>query len=92
MFRYIMFNVPIHANATFEFVSKLFAESRFLSLLYVYFLYPMSAVSFCASTYMTLALTVERFIAVCKPHQYRTISQVRHQNIAIPSRTDCKGC
>ena len=83
MFRYIMFNVPIHANATFEFVSKLFAESRFLSLLYVYFLYPMSAVSFCASTYMTLALTVERFIAVCKPHQYRTISQVRQQNIAI---------
>ena len=37
----------------------------------------MSAVAFCASTYMTLAVTVERYIAVCRPHQYRTISQVR---------------
>jgi hypothetical protein len=44
---------------------------------YVYILYPMSAVAFCASTYMTLAVTVERYIAVCRPHQYRTISQVQ---------------
>ena len=36
----------------------------------------MSAVAFCASTYMTLAVTIERYIAVCRPHQYRTISQV----------------
>ena len=42
--------------------------------LYVYVLYPMSAVAFCASIYMTLAVTVERYIAVCRPHQYRTIS------------------
>ena len=71
-----MFNVPIHANATFDFVNHWFAESKFLSQLYVYILYPMSAVSFCASTYMTLAITVERFIAVCRPHQYRYLSQV----------------
>ena len=38
---------------------------------YVYLLYPMSAVSFCASIYMTLAVTVERYIAVCRPHQFR---------------------
>ena len=41
------------------------------SLLYVYFLYPMSAVSLCASIYMTLAITVERYLAVCKPILYR---------------------
>ena len=43
---------------------------------YVYVLYPMSAVAFCASIYMTLAVTVERYIAVCKPHQYRAITTV----------------
>jgi hypothetical protein len=52
-------------------------EPYFLWQVYVYILYPMSAVAFCASTYMTLAVTVERYIAVCRPHQYRTISQVR---------------
>ena len=55
----------------------MFSESRFLSQVYVNLLYPMSAVSFCYSTYMTLAITVERFIAVCRPHQFRNISQVR---------------
>ena len=80
---FIIFNVPIHANATFEFVSHWFTESTFLSHVYVNILYPMSAVSFCASTYMTLAITVERFIAVCRPHQYRNISQVTTQNIPL---------
>ena len=76
LFRYIIFNVPVHANATLTIVNHWFSVSKFLSQVYVYVLYPMSAVSFCASTYMTLAITVERFIAVCRPHHYRSISQV----------------
>ena len=66
-----MTNVPVHANATLPVVRDLVSVSTFLSELYVYLLYPMSAVSFCASIYMTLAVTVERYIAVCRPHQYR---------------------
>ena len=73
--RYIVTNVPVHTNATLSTVSSWFSSSTLLSELYVYILYPMSAVSFCASIYMTLAVTVERYIAVCRPHQYRTISQ-----------------
>ena len=71
-----MTNVPVHANATLPVVRDLVSVSTFLSELYVYLLYPMSAVSFCASIYMTLAVTVERYIAVCRPHQYRYISKV----------------
>ena len=54
---------------------------------YVYVLYPMSAVAFCASIYMTLAVTVERYIAVCRPHQHRNIAVVsyQHRNIAVVS-------
>ena len=44
---------------------------QYFSLLYVYFLYPMSPVALCASIYMTLAITVERYLAVCKPILYR---------------------
>lgn len=72
---YIIFNVPVHANATLESVMFFFMKSSFFCKLYVYMLYPLSAVSFCASIYMTLAVTVERYIAVCKPHQYRVITQ-----------------
>ena len=43
----------------------------------VYLLYPLSAVSLCASTYTTLAVTVERYLAVCRPHQYRELNAVR---------------
>ena len=73
---YTIFNAPIHANTTFEFVSHWFTESTFLFHVYVNILYPMSAASFRAFTYMTLDITVERFIAVCRPHQYRNILQV----------------
>ena len=89
--RYIVTNVPVHAEATLPPVRDLVSVSTFLSKLYVlsiimiikyqisisilpryvHLLYPMSAVSFCASIYMTLAVTVERYIAVCRPHQFR---------------------
>jgi len=72
---YIITNVPVHTAATLAIVNSWFTMSTTLSELYVYILYPMSTVSFCASIYMTLAVTVERYIAVCRPHQYRTISQ-----------------
>ena len=45
----------------------------------------MSAVSFCATIYMTLALTTERYFAVCRPHQYRALSRVRGQNSTVLS-------
>ena len=44
--------------------------------MYANLLYPMSAVSFCATIYMTLALTTERYLAVCRPHKYRALSRV----------------
>ena len=66
-----MTNVPVHSSTTIPLVGVWFSESSLLSQLYVYLLYPMAAVSFCAAIYMTLAVTVERYIAVCRPHQYR---------------------
>ena len=75
--RYIVFNVPVHANATLGVVNHWFSVSEILAWVgrhslrksaltltplqaYVNVLYPMSAVAFCASIYMTLAVTVER--------------------------------
>jgi len=71
---YIIFNVPVRARTIPE-VSSWFSGSSFLSQLYAIVLYPMSAVSFCATIYMTLALTTERYLAVCRPHKYRALSR-----------------
>ena len=65
-FSYIVFNVPVHLYATLSTVNLWFTKSLVLSQIYVYLLYPMSAVTFCASIYMTLAVTIERYIAVCR--------------------------
>ena len=56
------------------------ANTNLIFQSYVYVLYPMSAVAFCASIYMTLAVTVERRVnnfltfpykTCCKTHQKR---------------------
>ena len=58
-FRYIMTNVPVHSSATIPAVGLMFSSSNTLSELYVYVLYPMSAVTFCGAIYMTLVCLVE---------------------------------
>ena len=53
--------------------------------MYMYCFYPMSAVAFCGSIFMTLAVAIERYMAVCKPIKYRTMTQdqVKHRIIRI---------
>eukprot|EP00094_Tigriopus_californicus_P008114 TCALIF_07810-PA protein Name:"Similar to FR FMRFamide receptor (Drosophila melanogaster)" AED:0.47 eAED:0.39 QI:0/0.5/0.4/0.8/1/1/5/0/292 len=67
---FIIVSVPVYSFTLFE----LFVGNQVFSLLYVHFLYPMSPVALCASIYMTLAITVERYLAVCKPLLYRNLS------------------
>ena len=59
---------------------------------YVYVLYPMSAVAFCASIYMTLAVTVERRVnnfltfpykTCCKTHQKRGEQPVSDETFSM---------
>ena len=53
----------------------LFISFQFFNYLYVHVLYPMSPVTLCASVYMTVALTIERWLAVCKPITYRYVNE-----------------
>ena len=39
---------------------------------------------------VTVAVTVERYIAVCKPHQYRAITTVRRRMFMMTMMTMCK--
>ena len=68
------------------------ANTNLIFQSYVYVLYPMSAVAFCASIYMTLAVTVERRVnnfltfpykTCCKTHQKRGEQPVSDETFSM---------
>ena len=65
---FILCGVPVHITPIFN------LENRLYAWLYAYFLYPFTAVSLTGSIYMTMAITIERFLAVCRPHYYRDVN------------------
>ena len=53
---FILCGVPVHITPIFN------LENRLYAWLYAYFLYPFTAVSLTGSIYMTMAITIERYI------------------------------
>ena len=49
--------------------------SVFPHLFYPYFHYPLYRICLCASIYLIMAVGVERYLAVCRPHHYREVQQ-----------------
>ena len=64
----IVCGVPVHITPIFG------LENRVYTSLYAYFLYPFTAIALTGSIYMTMAITIERFMAVCHPHYYRDLN------------------
>ena len=54
----------------FDSISKLGMESFFHTLLFPYFLFPLNSISMTSSIYMTMAVAMERHIAVYNPIEY----------------------
>ena len=65
---FIVCGVPVHITPIFKLENSLYL------LLYATFLYPFTAISLTGSIYMTMAITIERFMAVCHPHYYRDVN------------------
>ena len=47
-------------------------SSKFYIIIFPYFLNPMKNILLCWGTFLTMSITTERFLAVCKPLLYRT--------------------
>ena len=58
---FVISTVPVHTFSVFDYNNRIFA------FLYSRLLYPLSSISLSASIFMTVAITVERYRAVCKP-------------------------
>ena len=52
-------------------------QSQFYVILFPYFLNPMKNILLCWGTFLTMSITTERYLAVCKPFLYRT-HKLRH--------------
>ena len=58
-----------------ESVTKLGLQTDYQTLVTPYFLYPLNSISMMCSIYMTIVVTLERFMAVYHPMDYRSREQ-----------------
>ena len=58
-----------------ESLQRLDFESAIHTILYPYFLYPLNAIALSGSIYMTVAVAIERYIAVYHPLDYNRVVQ-----------------
>ena len=67
---FIACSVPTYSFDVFGW----FKGNKIYYYLTLHFLYPMTPVMLHATTFMTVALTVERYLAVCKPFLFRSLN------------------
>ena len=58
-----------------ESLQRLDFETPIHTILYPHFLYPLSAIALSGSIYMTVAVAIERYIAVYHPLDYNRVVQ-----------------
>ncbi|TRY71537.1 hypothetical protein TCAL_12499 [Tigriopus californicus] len=69
---FIVCAIPVHSipSLNLDSLNEL-TGTRGFGLIYRYFLYPFTTVAYSGGVYMTVTITIERFVAVCRPHSYR---------------------